>query len=295
MHTVRAEHQLFAFRPDAEPVLRGTDGAIVRLETSAAPVERLLTAGDRWLAQFEAREINALTGPVFIEGVEPGDAVAVEVLAIGTLDWSWNAFVPRFGALGLAAVAPYLRRLPIRDGLIELSPGRSVPVRPMIGCLGLAPAAGESSTLSPPYPWGGNYDLAQVSPGSTILFPAQVAGGLFSLGDLHAAMGDGEGTGVAIECAGAATVRLSIRRGVPLVTPRIETADRIFTIGLSPERDYAAARRQALNLLFAYLTAERGRSGQDAMLLIAAAADLHFGGPAAAVVLASVPRVLLEA
>ncbi|MDQ3695764.1 MAG: acetamidase/formamidase family protein [Chloroflexota bacterium] len=294
MYTVRADQPSFSFRPDAKPVLRVEDGASARLETSAAPVERLLAAGDRWLNQFDAGAINALTGPVFIEGVEPGDTVAVEVLAIETLDWGWNAFVPRFGALGLAAVAPYLRRLPIRDGLIELSPGRSVPVGPMIGCLGLAPASGECSTLSPPYPWGGNYDLSQIAPGSTILFPAQVAGGLFSLGDLHAAMGDGEGTGVAIECAGAATVRLAVRPGLRLVTPRLETPDRLFVVGLDAGRDYHVARQQALSLLFAYLTEERGLAGDEAITLIAARGDLAFGGPAAAVVLANVPWNVLD-
>ena len=293
MKTVRAEQATFAFRPDVELVLRVAPGETVRFETSAAPVERLLAAGDAWLEQFDPRQINSVSGPVFIEGVEPGDAVAVEILAIEPADWGWNAFVPGFGALGQAAVSPYLRRLPIRDGRIELAADWSVPVRPMIGCLGLAPATGTSSTLAPPYPWGGNYDLAQVSPGNTILFPAKVSGGLFSLGDLHAAMGEGEGTGVAIECAGAATVRLDVRPGLRLMTPRIETPDRLYTIGLDASRDYGVARRQALSLLLAYLTTERSLTGPEAMTLVGACADLAFGGPAAAVVLASVPWAAL--
>ena len=294
METVHPTQTTFAFRPDAEPVLRVAPGETVRFETSAAPVERLLAAGDRWLDRFDPREINAVTGPVFIEGVEPGDAVAVEILAIEPADWGWNAFVPGFGALGQAAVTPYLRRLSIRDGRVELAPDQSIPVRPMIGCLGLAPATGVSSTLAPPYPWGGNYDLTQASPGNTILFPAQVAGGLFSLGDLHAAMGEGEGTGIAIECAGAATVRLDVRPGLRLTTPRIETPDRLYTIGLDADRDYLRARRHALSQLLTFLTAERGIASADAMTTIAAAADIAFGGPAAAVVLASVPWNVLE-
>ena len=75
-------------------------------------------------------------------------------------------------------------------------------------------------------PWAGNYDLIQIAVGATVLFPAQVPGGLFSLGDLHAAMGEHEATFVAIECAGSATVRLDMRPGMALETPRIETADR---------------------------------------------------------------------
>jgi amidase len=294
MKTVHAEQATFSFRPDIEPVLWVAPGEMVRFETSAAPVERLFAAGERWLDQFDPRQTNAVSGPVFIEGVEPGDAVAVEILEIVPNDWGWTAFIPNFGALGRAPVAPFLRRLPIRDGRVELAPGQSVPLRPMVGCLGLAPAKGTSSTLSPPYPWGGNYDLTPIATGATVLLPAQVAGGLFSLGDLHAAMGVGEGTGVAIECAGTATVRFDVRPGLRLVTPRIETPGRIFTVGLDARRDYGAAKHQALALLFAYLTAERGLAGDEAITIIAAAGDITLGGPAAAVVLASVPWAALS-
>ena len=139
-------------------------------------------------------------------------------------------------------------------------------------------------------PWGGNYDLTQVSPGATILFPAQVPGGLFSLGDLHAAMGEHEATFVSIECAGAATVRLGVRPGLRLETPRIETADRVYVIGLNDRGDYGAARRQAARLLFELLTEEAGLSPREAYTLISAQGDLTLGGPAATIVLASVPR-----
>ena len=292
MRTIPADRTAFAFRPDAPPVLRVQPGETVRFETSPAPAERLFAAGDRWLDLLDTRAINAVTGPVFIDGVEPGDAVAVEVLAIDTLDWGWTAAVPTFGLLNPPALPPTLRRLPIRDGRVILSDRLSLPVRPMIGCLGLAPASGESSTLSPPYPWGGNYDLAQIVPGTTVLFPAQVSGGLFSLGDLHAAMGHGEATSIAIECAGSATVRLDVRKHLRLDTPCLETPDRLFTIGLAPKGDYTAAKRQAIALMYAHLTTERHLSPIDAHALISSNVDLEFGGPAGAVALASVPLTI---
>ena len=111
-----------------------------------------------------------------------------------------------------------------------------LPLHPMIGCLGLAPAEGETSTLSPAMPWAGNYDLTQIAPGATVLFPAQVPGGLFSLGDLHAAMGEHEATFIAIECAGSATVRLDVRPGINLESPRIETAGPHLRHGSKPVR-----------------------------------------------------------
>jgi amidase len=163
----------------------------------------------------------------------------------------------------------------------------------MIGCLGLAPAEGETSTLGPAMPWAGNYDLTHVSPGSTVLFPVQVPGGLFSLGDLHAAMGENEATFVAIECPGSATVRLDVRPGLNLESPRIETADRLYVTGVNTTGDYDAARQQATRLLFELLTREVGLTPRDAYIYISARGDLSLGGPAGTIVLGSVPWPVL--
>ena len=247
MHIVPANQTTFSFRPDAEPVLRVRPGEVVRFETSPEPVERLFAAGRRWTEVIDVRAINAVTGPVFIEGVMPGDAVSVEVLAIEPRDWAWNAAIPGFGLLDGLLPEPMLERLPIRDGEVIVSERVRLPVRPMIGCLGLAPADGETSTLSPAMPWAGNYDLTQIAPGATVLFPAQVPA-------------DSSRWAISTR-RWASTRRRSlpssalVRRrcgssaaGLGLETPRIETADRIFVIGLSACGDYGAARLQAARL-----------------------------------------------
>lgn len=303
MHDVSAERTTFAFRPDAKPVLRVQPGEAVRFSTSPHPSERLFAAGDDWLGAIDLDAINAVSGPVFIEGVEPGDAVTVEILDVALGDWGWCIAMPGFGLLGdvMADVGAgaMLRRVPLVDGRCRLSDRLSVPIRPMIGCLGLAPATGQSSTLFPPMPWGGNYDVRQSEPGNTWLFPAQVPGGLFSLGDLHAAMGLHEATYVSIEGPGSATVRLGVRRGLTLTTPRIESPEKLYTIGLhsggeiGTSGDFHRARLQATKLMFEMLTKEHGLTAEEAYLLVSAAVDLEFGGPAGAVVLAAVPRSLL--
>jgi amidase len=294
MHIVPANQTVFSFRPDAEPVLRVRPGEIVRFETSPEPVERLFAAGADWTEVIDVRAINAVTGPVFIEGVMPGDAVSVEVLAIEPRDWGWNAAIQGFGLLDGLLPEPMLERLPIQDGEVIVSDRVRLPLRPMIGCLGLAPAQGTTSSLSPAMPWAGNYDLTQIAPGATVLFPAQVPGGLFSLGDLHAAMGEHEATFIAIECAGSATVRLDVRAGMALETPRIETADRIFVIGLSSCGDYSAARLQAARLLYELLTVEAELTPREAYVVISARGDLTLGGPAGTIVLGSVPRAIVD-
>lgn len=293
MHEIQAGRTTFSFRPDAEPVLRIDPGETVKFETSPEPSERLLAAGDRWIDALDIKAINAVAGPVYINGAEPGDAISVEILDVVPGPWGWNAFIPHFGLLGERPLPPMIRRIPIQDGRILISERLSLPVQPMIGCLGLAPATGETSTLRPPFPWGGNYDLVQVKPGNTILFPVQVAGGLFSLGDLHAAMGRAEATSVSIECPGTATVRLGVRQGLALETPRIEAPDRLYTIGLRDHVDFEGSRQQAIALMFDYLTKERGLSDQDAYVICSAAVDLEYGGPAGAVTLASVPLAVL--
>jgi amidase len=289
MHIVLANQTTFAFRPDADPVLRVRRGETVRFETSPEPIERLFAAGSGWTEEIDVRALNTLTGPVFIQGVAPGDTVSVEVLAIEPRDWAWNAAIPGFGLLDSLFPEPMLERLPIQDGEVIVSERVRLPLRPMIGCLGLAPAEGATSSLSPAMPWAGNYDLTQIAPGATVLFPAQVPGGLFSLGDLHAAMGEHEATFIAIECAGSATVRLDVRPGLTLESPRIETADRIFVIGLSPCGDYGAARLQAARLLYELLTREAELTPREAYAVISARGDLTLGGPAGTIVLGSIP------
>lgn len=295
MQIVSSRQHAFEFRPDIAPVLRVASGEVVRFETSPEPAERLFAAGAEWSARLDTRRLNAVTGPVFIDGVEPGDVVRVDVLEIETLDWGWNAFIPGFGMLCENLTTPMLRRIPIVDGRCWITEALSVPLRPMIGCLGLAPARGASSTLAPPFPWAGNYDLSQVKDGSTIWFPAQVRGGLFSLGDLHAAMGDGEATSVSIECAGAASVRLSVEKHLDIRMPRIVADGKLHTVGLADRGNYVSARRHAADQLFNYLTEERRLTPEDAYTLFSAAGDLTFGGPAGAVVLASVPLDVLDA
>jgi amidase len=102
-------------------------------------------------------------------------------------------------------------------------------------------------------------------------------------------MGELEATFVAIECAGAATVRLDVRLGMRLETPRIETADRVFVMGLNDRGDYGAARLQASRLLFELLIREAGLTPREAYALISARGDLTLGGPAGTIVLGSVP------
>lgn len=294
MHTVPPAHSQFDFDPAIEPVLQVNPGEIIRFETSPEPVERLFAAERSWAQVVNTREINSVTGPVYVEGAEPGGALAVEILEVEPLDWGWNMWLPGYGLLGQHAREPMLRRVPIRGGRVWLTDDLSIPAEPMIGCLGLAPASGKVSTLAPVYPFAGNFDMVQMKSGNIAYFPIQTTGGLFSLGDLHAAMGVGEATNVAIECAGSATVRFDLRPDLHLTMPRVESPERLYVIGIADNRDCADAARVAIREMYRLLTLEAGIPECDAHLLVSAAVDLEFGGPASAIVLASVPLDLIR-
>lgn len=299
-HTIPHTAHQFAFQRDIPPVLRVKPGATVRFETSPEPAERLFAAQEQggnlgWMRASDTSRINAITGPLAIDGARPGDALRVEILEITTLEWGWCSAMPGFGLLANNVREPFLGRIPIKDGVVWLTEALQVPLRPMVGCFGVAPASGTTSALAPPMPWGGNYDLLQARPGATIWLPVQVESALLSLGDLHAAMGDGEATSISIECAGSITVRVDIERDTTLQMPRLLVDERLTTVGLAERGEWGSARRHASDQMFNYLTEERGLTEQDAFLYISAVGDLTFGGPAGAVACMTVPLAPLDA
>jgi amidase len=222
--------------------------------------------------------INPVTGPVFVEGAEPGDVLAVTVHDVTPGPQGWSISLPGVGALA-RAMGPemFVRRIPVAGGRAQLAPGLSVPVAPMIGCIGVAPATGEASTVMPSYPTGGNMDLVDVRAGSTVLLPVAVEGARLSIGDLHAVMSRGESSFVAIEVAGTATVSLDVVKGWALPAPRVDTGTEVVCVGLGDP--VQASITAAYEHLFSYLVDERGWTKEDAFVAMSAVAHTELGGP----------------
>ena len=175
------------------PVARVAGGSVIRFETGDVAYERL--AKGETVEQIGLETFNRVTGPVFVEGAAPGDALRVEILDVEIVR-SWSVWLPGFGALGAHTQTVQAHQIPLEGGRAVISKRLSVPIEPMIGCIGLAPAEGVGSTFMPAYHWGGNMDLREMSPGTVVDLPVQVPGGLLSIGDHHAAMGRGEPTWV---------------------------------------------------------------------------------------------------
>jgi amidase len=278
------EQRSFAFDRSITPVLEIDSGDTVTFETGDVAYERL--ANGETVDAIGLENFNAVTGPVLVRAAQPGDALKVEILDI-QVRRAWSVWLPNFGGLGAKTKAMQVRQIPLRDGRAYIADHLSVPIRPMIGCIGVAPAEGKGSTFMPAYPFGGNMDLREMEAGATLYLPVQVAGARLSLGDLHAAMGTAEPTWVSLEAAGSATLRISIEPKMSLNFPRLHIGGSTYCLGMADTLE--KAHQVALDEAFDLLVNDWGLDPFDAYAYASASVDMRLGGPATSMVIAVVP------
>lgn len=282
--SLKKEQKTFSFSPANPPVLEIDSDDTVTFETGDAAYERL-SKGEP-VEAIGLESFNAVTGPVAVRGAQPGDALKVEILDV-QVTRAWSVWLPDFGGLGKQTKQLRVKQIPLKDGRAYVSDSLSVPIKPMIGCIGVAPAEGSGSTFMPAYPFGGNMDLREMSPGATLYLPVFTAGVLLSMGDLHAAMGTAEATWVSLEAAGSATLRISLEPRKSLPYPRLAIGGSTYCVGMGEtlEKAYQSALDQAYDLL----VKAKGLDPFEAYAYISACVDMRLGGPATGIVLAVVP------
>ena len=271
MITVSKERRIFAFDGAATPALRVPAGIRLRLETADCFDDQVRVPGDV-LDEVDWDRVNPATGPVFVEGACPGDVLSVLVESIQIDRQGVMAVAPGFGVLGSAFPEQLHRIVPIEDGTARIDDGVAVPLRPMIGVIGVAPA-GEPVATATPGSHGGNMDTRLIGAGAVLYLPVAHEGALFAAGDLHAAMGDGEICGTGVEVAGVITLRLDVRRDLDIAGPVLETPDVVATIASAETLDEAAeaATREMATLL----TQRLGLSLEVATMVMSAGGDLQ--------------------
>ena len=283
---IAKERHAFSLDSSIPPVLTVRSPCTITFETDDVAYRRL-SEGDT-PEEIDFENFNMVTGPVFIEGAAAGDALRLEVLDV-TVRSAWAVWFPGGGALGHKTSRLQVKQIPIEGQWAVINNDLRVPLEPMIGCVGVAPAHGRSSTLEPAYPWGGNMDLRELTTGAVIYLPVQVPGALLSLGDLHAAMGTGEATDVGLEAAGSATLRISLEKELSLQYPRLRCSGRTICIGISDTMDDAV--QIAFDQVYDVLVGQFGLEPFDAYAYACARVDLRFGGPASAIALALIPDI----
>lgn len=230
-------------------------------------------------------QVDQVNGPIYVEGAAPGDTLEVEFLDLQPADWGWTAIIPGFGLLADEFPEPALKIWHLEggaDGSAEFAPGIRVPLAPFCGEIGLAPGLPGALSTIPPYRHGGNMDTKHLTKGTHLYLPVEAEGALYSMGDGHAAQGDGEVCGTAIETPMRATVRLTVRKDIRVQEPqfltagplaaRTNTAAYYATDGIGP--DLMEAARNAIRHMIDHLQRTYGLSRPDAYMLCSVAVDL---------------------
>ena len=274
---------------DAElkPVLTIDSGDRVTIECITGNAEWLPPAGSGMEPLPEMpviyREVkkgtgnHILTGPIYVRGASIGDVLEVKILDIRLRhNWGWNIFRGYMGSL--PEDFPYTRLLHVpldlAANVATLPSGIEIPLQPFFGQLGVAPPRGFGRQNSKePREFGGNLDCKELVAGSTIYLPVWNEGALFSTGDGHAAQGDGEVDGTAIETSLTGTFELNVRKDLGWTMPRAETATHYIAFGLDPDLDDAA--RQALREMISWIVQMTGIPKDEAYALCSFACDLH--------------------
>lgn len=259
-----------------EPVLRVPAGAVIEAHLEEASDQQIRPASTvEVLATISFDPVHPLSGPVYVEGAEPGDVLAVTLHEIQIGEWGWAANVPGFGFLADEFTEPYLRIFRFEPGAThaEFAPGIRIPLRPFPGVMGVAPDTDSMLVTIPPRANGGNMDDRDLVAGTTVYFPVFVEGALFSLGDPHAAQGDGEVMGTAIEAPLRVVYEVNVlKEGRSIPSPQYETDEYYAVTGYATTIDEAA--RKATRAMLDYLVDVRGLTREDAYALASLAANL---------------------
>ena len=286
-HTIHKEHGHYGWDNSLPPVLTVKPGESVAFQcrdASAGQFSRETRPGD--VPKIDLARVNPVTGPIVIDGAAPGDAVKVTVLSFAPSGWGWTANIPGFGLLADQFPDPAIHHWSYDPhGAVPtmFAPGGKVPLRSMVGTIGVAPAEKGHHSIIPPRRVGGNMDVRDVAAGAELYLPVEVKGALFSVGDIHAAQGDGEVCGTAIETAMDVALKFELVKDANLPFPRYTTPGPVtrhfdakgyeVTTGIGPDLMHAA--KDAVKYMVDLLSRRHGMRPVEAYMLCSVCADLR--------------------
>jgi len=264
------DNVIYSFGADNPPALRTALPARLTFETQDCFGGQIKSSEDI-VALVDFTRVNPATGPVYLAGIHPGDVLAVHIADIRVCSPGIMVATPGAGLLGELVTMPETKILDIYGGHVHFG-GLSLPLAPMVGVIGVAPA-GLGVSCGTPGSHGGNMDTILVAAGSTLFLPVAVEGALLAMGDLHALMGDGEIMVSGVEVAGEVDVTVTKAHGWQLEHPLVITPDQVAVIASAPTFDEAAeiaTRQMAL-----WLQRETGFSLNEAGMFLSAAGHLQ--------------------
>jgi acetamidase/formamidase len=266
-----------------EPRLTIAPGDTVHLESleaSGAQVHPAMTVAE--FLSIDRGRVHALTGPVSVEGAEPGDVLEINVLEVKHKGWGWSSVTPGLGFLKERFADPYLFHWQLEQAVSRSLAPAVVPLRPFCGVMGVAPGEDGEFRTRPPGVFGGNMDVRELSSGATLYLPVLNPGALFSAGDAHAAQGDGEVCINGIECPADVTLQFRLHKQRHLSGPIVESGPRVEQdiekawIVVESATDATAAARAATSRMIDLLVDRWGFRDVHAYLLCSVALHLRF-------------------
>jgi acetamidase/formamidase len=282
-HKLAAEPTHSVWDRSLQPRLRvepGDQVQVVCMDASGGQVRPGMTTAE--YLEIDRTKIHALTGPVWIEGAEPGDVLQIDVLATRHSGWGWTSVVEGLGFLKDRFREPYVFHWSLEGESTKSLVPAVVPVRPFLGVMGVARADDGAFRTRPPGPFGGNLDVRELCAGSTLYLPVYNRGALFSCGDGHAAQGDGEVCINGIECPLDVTLRFNLHKHQPLAGPLVEASEKVSPdstadawVVVETGTDLALAAHAATSRMIDLLVSRWGFSDVHAYLLCSVALKLR--------------------
>jgi len=264
-----------------EPVLTINSGDTVHYDVKVAGEGQVWPGARYEDTRFDFDTIYNLSGPLWVNGAEPGDTLQVDVLELQHGDWGWAAFLPELGLLPDSFPHGYVRTFELKEQAAEFVPGIHIPLAPFCGTIGTHPGGPATVSPFPPHRGCGNIDNRHLTSGSTLWVPVHLPGAMFSCGDPHAAQGDGEVSVTALEAPLAGSLRFTLHKRaisaprfqVPGTSAAIRAGGYQATMGLSS--DLMECSRIAVRAMIEWLVDSRGLSADDAYLLCSITGDLR--------------------
>ncbi|QLL25274.1 hypothetical protein DLE04_06300 [Actinobacteria bacterium IMCC26103] len=268
---ISKDQHIWAFDSAMQPVVSVDPGTVIEIETWDCFTGQVQTEHDT-IAQLDLSRVNSATGPIAVNGAEPGDSLSVTFIDIKPGPQGAAMVIPEWGQLVEHCKAPTTRIFKVKDGIITMNEKVSFPTRPMFGVVGVAPASGVIPTFLADR-HGGNMDDHQNGIGATLHMPVFQSGGMLAIGDMHASMGDGEISGTGVEIGGSATIRVDLIKGKQGGWPITEDSQAWYTHGTTAD-SIDGALKSACEEAAKLLVDQWGFTIEDAFIFLSVAGDL---------------------
>lgn len=271
MKKILGDKVIYKFVHGMEEAYKVSPGEIIKVETNDCFFQQL-DSDEQVITEIDFDRVNPATGPIYVEGAEPGDLLQVKIIDINIKDKGVAAVVPGGGALGDQATNAIVRMIDIKDNH-AIFKGVKIPLNPMIGVIGVAPAKDDGAwETATPWRHGGNMDTKDIKAGSILYFPVNQSGAMLALGDCHAAMADGEVSISGLEIPGEVTLEINIIKGKSIEWPLLETQEHTMIIASGDDLDSAAY--EATSQAVKYLKESLDIEWEEAYILASLTVDL---------------------